>query len=65
MKECGKPVQVLGVEFEGFIYFGSKAYCLIGASRVEQIEQNVAALGNLSFTAEELASIDGIMGQAG
>jgi L-glyceraldehyde 3-phosphate reductase len=35
---------------------------LIGASRVEQIEQNVAALGKLSFTAEELARIDGIMG---
>jgi L-glyceraldehyde 3-phosphate reductase len=36
---------------------------LIGASRVEQIEQNVAALGNLSFTAEELAGIDAIMSQ--
>jgi L-glyceraldehyde 3-phosphate reductase len=35
---------------------------LIGASRVEQIEQNVAALGNLSFTAEELARIDAIVG---
>jgi L-glyceraldehyde 3-phosphate reductase len=33
---------------------------LIGASRVEQIEQNVAALANLSFTAEELARIDEI-----
>ncbi|MGW8430003.1 L-glyceraldehyde 3-phosphate reductase [Curtobacterium citreum] len=31
---------------------------VIGASRVEQLEQNVAALGNLSFTADELASID-------
>jgi L-glyceraldehyde 3-phosphate reductase len=35
---------------------------LIGASRVEQIEQNVAALTNLSFTAEELARIDAIVG---
>jgi len=35
---------------------------LIGASRVEQIEQNVAALANLSFTAEELARIDAIVG---
>ena len=34
---------------------------LIGASRVEQIEQNVAALANLSFTAEELAGIDAIV----
>ena len=34
---------------------------LIGASRVEQIEQNVAALANLSFTSEELARIDAIL----
>lgn len=38
---------------------------LIGASRVEQIEQNVAALAKLSFTAEELARIDAIVGQSG
>jgi len=38
---------------------------LIGASRVEQIEQNVAALANPSFTAEELACIDAILEQAG
>lgn len=31
---------------------------LIGASRVEQIEENVAALSNLEFTAEELSAID-------
>ena len=36
---------------------------LIGASRVEQIEQNVAALANLSFTADELARIDAILKQ--
>jgi len=34
---------------------------LIGASRVEQIEQNVAALNNLSFSALELARIDAIL----
>jgi L-glyceraldehyde 3-phosphate reductase len=34
---------------------------LIGASRVEQIEQNVAALGNLKFTTEELQQIDHIL----
>jgi L-glyceraldehyde 3-phosphate reductase len=34
---------------------------LIGASRVEQIEQNVAALANLSFTAGELDRIDAIL----
>ncbi len=31
---------------------------VIGASSVEQLEQNVAALQNLSFTTEELAEID-------
>jgi L-glyceraldehyde 3-phosphate reductase len=36
---------------------------LIGASRVEQIEQNVAALANLKFSAEELGHIDGILSQ--
>lgn len=34
---------------------------LIGASRVSQIEENVAALNNLDFTAEELAKIDAIL----
>jgi L-glyceraldehyde 3-phosphate reductase len=38
---------------------------LIGASRVEQIEQNIAALANLSFSADELARINAILGQAG
>jgi L-glyceraldehyde 3-phosphate reductase len=36
---------------------------LIGASRVEQIEQNVAALANLNFTAEELSRINSILSQ--
>ncbi len=31
---------------------------LIGASSVEQLETNVAALGNLEFSADELAAID-------
>ncbi|MFZ7088945.1 L-glyceraldehyde 3-phosphate reductase [Curtobacterium sp. RRHDQ10] len=31
---------------------------VIGASRVEQVDQNVAALGNLSFTEDELRTID-------
>ena len=35
---------------------------LIGASRVEQIEQNVAALANLKFSEEELGRIDAILG---
>lgn len=33
---------------------------LIGASRVEQIEENVAALGNLEFSTDELAAIDAV-----
>ena len=36
---------------------------LIGASRVEQVEQNVAALGNPRFSSEELAMIEAILGQ--
>jgi L-glyceraldehyde 3-phosphate reductase len=35
---------------------------LIGASRVEQIEQDVAALESLAFSGEELAAIDNILG---
>ena len=34
---------------------------LIGASRVTQIEEIVAALSNLAFSPEELASIDAIL----
>src|SRR5579863_90491 len=34
---------------------------LIGASRAEQVEQNVAALTNLHFSSEELARIDTIL----
>jgi L-glyceraldehyde 3-phosphate reductase len=37
---------------------------LIGASRVEQIEQNVAALANLAFSAKELADIDAILARS-
>jgi L-glyceraldehyde 3-phosphate reductase len=33
---------------------------LVGASRVEQIEENVAALANLEFSSEELRAIDTI-----
>ncbi len=42
---------------------GRMTSALIGASRVEQIEQNVAALANLQFSAEELARIDAILAQ--
>jgi L-glyceraldehyde 3-phosphate reductase len=34
---------------------------LVGASRVEQVEQNVQALANLRFSSEELARIEGIL----
>jgi L-glyceraldehyde 3-phosphate reductase len=42
---------------------GRMTSALIGASRVEQIEQNVAALANLAFSTEELARIDAILAQ--
>jgi L-glyceraldehyde 3-phosphate reductase len=35
---------------------------LIGASRVSQIEENVAALSNLDFSEEELAAIEAVLG---
>jgi L-glyceraldehyde 3-phosphate reductase len=34
---------------------------LVGASKVEQLEQNIAALNNLQFTADELARIENIL----
>jgi L-glyceraldehyde 3-phosphate reductase len=40
---------------------GRVTSALIGASRVEQIEQNVAALVNLQFTPDELSRIDAIL----
>jgi L-glyceraldehyde 3-phosphate reductase len=40
---------------------GRVTSALIGASRVSQIEENVAALNNLSFTEEELNKIDDIL----
>jgi L-glyceraldehyde 3-phosphate reductase len=44
---------------------GRMTSALIGASRVEQIEQNVAALANLEFSPDELARIDAILKPAG
>jgi L-glyceraldehyde 3-phosphate reductase len=41
---------------------GRMTSALIGASRVEQIEQNVAALAGLAFTSKDLARIDAILG---
>jgi len=40
---------------------GKVTSALIGASRVSQIEENVAALNNLDFTKEELEAIDNIL----
>ncbi|QHW33266.1 L-glyceraldehyde 3-phosphate reductase [Paenibacillus rhizovicinus] len=40
---------------------GRVTSALIGASRVSQIEDNVAALNNLSFTDEELAGIEAVL----
>jgi L-glyceraldehyde 3-phosphate reductase len=36
---------------------------LVGASRVSQVEQNVATLNNLSFSPEELAAIDQLLSE--
>ncbi len=41
---------------------GAMASALIGASKIEQIEQNVAALSNLQFSGDELARIDKFLG---
>ncbi|MFW6303785.1 MAG: L-glyceraldehyde 3-phosphate reductase [Candidatus Sumerlaeota bacterium] len=40
---------------------GHVTSALIGASKVSQIEENVAALENLDFSDEQLADIDGIL----
>jgi L-glyceraldehyde 3-phosphate reductase len=44
---------------------GRMTSALIGASRVEQIEQNVAALANLAFSADELAKVEAILSKEG
>ena len=43
---------------------GRMTSALIGASRVEQIEQNVATIGDLAFTNKDLARIDAILSNA-
>ncbi|RIX60236.1 L-glyceraldehyde 3-phosphate reductase [Paenibacillus nanensis] len=43
---------------------GRVTSALIGASRVEQIDDNVAALNNLTFTSEELRRIEDILAAA-
>lgn len=42
---------------------GRVTSALIGASRVSQIEENLGALNNLAFSAEELAKIDEILSE--
>jgi L-glyceraldehyde 3-phosphate reductase len=42
---------------------GRMTSALIGASRVEQIEQNVAALANLAFSQDELDHVNAILNQ--
>jgi len=41
---------------------GAIASVLIGASSVQQVEQNAGALGHLEFSADELAEIDATLG---
>jgi len=40
---------------------GAMTSALVGASRVEQVEDNVAALDNLTFADEELAAIEAVL----
>lgn len=40
---------------------GKVTSALIGASKVEQIEENVKALNNLEFTNKEISRIDAIL----
>ena len=40
---------------------GRVTSALVGASKVAQVDDNVAALKNLSFAAEELGAIDGVL----
>jgi len=42
---------------------GAVSSALVGASRAEQIGQNVAALQNLNFSAEDLARVEEILGE--
>ncbi|GAB3615882.1 L-glyceraldehyde 3-phosphate reductase [Okibacterium endophyticum] len=44
---------------------GAATSALIGVSRIEQLDENLAALDNLSFSDEELAAIDEHAGDAG
>lgn len=43
---------------------GHVTSALIGASKVSQIEENIAALNNMEFSAEELNRIDTILANA-
>jgi len=38
---------------------------LVGTSKVQQVDDNVAALSNLSFSAEELRQIDDVLSGRG
>lgn len=40
---------------------GKVTSALIGASKVSQIEENLAALNNLEFSSEELQQLDAIL----
>jgi len=58
-RERGQSLAQMAVAW--VLRHGEMTSALIGASKVEQVEQIVAALGNLSFSAEELARIDAIL----
>nr|MDD6335738.1 aldo/keto reductase [bacterium] len=56
-----KRGQTLAQMSLAWVLRGEVTSALIGASRVSQLEENVAALQNTTFTAEELAAIDAIL----
>jgi L-glyceraldehyde 3-phosphate reductase len=58
-KERGQSVSQMALAW--VLRGGRVTSALIGASKVSQIEENVAALNNLEFTVEELAKIEAIL----
>jgi L-glyceraldehyde 3-phosphate reductase len=58
-RERGQSLAQMAVAW--VLRHGAMTSALIGASRVEQVEQNVAALRNLEFAAEELARVEAIL----
>jgi L-glyceraldehyde 3-phosphate reductase len=59
---CGRGQSLAQMALAWVLREGVIASVLIGASSVQQVEQNVAAVQKLDFSADELARIDAILG---